>query len=509
MFLLAFSVSLCAGLFIQLLLLPHILPGLDAGHGLLRGGDWIGFHEDASAMAQKIAQQGWSAFELRPRGQAPIGVTAAIYALTGIHEPWILVPFQSAMFAVAVAGLFNIFRSIASVRVSLMASGPLILFPSTAFLYAQIHKDVWALAGTLWIVFVALSYARRRAWSVRQHMALFAINFAGVAFVWLVRAYALQIVLLGLVSAIGCLVLWKLISPIFRRGHEASPGWAGMIVCMLLVFAGSIDVPARLAGYVSPQIAQAIKPPNVVEGDRPVFEPILVPPDVVATLRPDQKALYDGRHYEELTKTFSPDQSSSWQKYQSTVRDIVKSLTPASDVAPAWVPAPIRERLSVLINLRRGEVLSALSAGSAIDNDVQMHDVGDMIRYIPRALQITLFAPFPDSWFRHGVSPGASIMLRVAAVEMTVAYIAFFGFFPLLLLSSKADKMRILFLFGFALPILCLLGITIPNVGTLLRMRYGYWYLMVGLGVVGWSLAIARWRRRTAGKVEPSPAAIV
>jgi len=190
------------------------------------------------------------------------------------------------------------------------------------------------------------------------------------------------------------------------------------------------------------------------------------------------------------------------------VRDIVKSLTPASDVAPAWVPAPIRERLSVLINLRRGEVLSALSAGSAIDNDVQMHDVGDMIRYIPRALQITLFAPFPDSWFRHGVSPGASIMLRVAAVEMTVAYIAFFGLFPLLLLSSKADKMRILFLFGFALPILCLLGITIPNVGTLLRMRYGYWYLMAGLGVVGWSLAIARWRRRTAGEVEPSPGAI-
>jgi hypothetical protein len=92
MFLLAFGVSLCTGLFIQLVLLPHILPSLDAGHGLLRGGDWIGFHEDANAMAQKIARQGWSAFELRPRGQAPVGITAAVYALTGIHEPWIMVP---------------------------------------------------------------------------------------------------------------------------------------------------------------------------------------------------------------------------------------------------------------------------------------------------------------------------------------------------------------------------------------------------------------------------------
>ena len=71
MFLLAFGVSLAAGLFIQLVLLPYILPDLDAGHGLLRGGDWIGFHDDAVALAQKIAQNGWQAFELRPRGQAP------------------------------------------------------------------------------------------------------------------------------------------------------------------------------------------------------------------------------------------------------------------------------------------------------------------------------------------------------------------------------------------------------------------------------------------------------
>src|SRR5690349_5577491 len=80
-FLCAFGLSLGVGLFIQLVLLPYILPGLHAGHGLLRGGDWIGFHEDAVALSQKIAEQGWQAFELRPRGQAPIGITAAVYVL--------------------------------------------------------------------------------------------------------------------------------------------------------------------------------------------------------------------------------------------------------------------------------------------------------------------------------------------------------------------------------------------------------------------------------------------
>ena len=497
-FLLAFAISLCAGLFIQLVLLPHILPGLDAGHGLLRGGDWIGFHNDAAAMAQKIARDGWHAFELRPHGQAPVGIAAAVYALTGIHEPWILVPVQAGVFAAAVVGLFNICRSIAPVRASAVAAGLLVVFPSTVLLYAQIHKDVWALAGTIWIVFVGLSYTRSQTWSLVQHSKLFGINLAGVAAVWLVRAYALQIVLLGLVAAIAGVTLWTLFSFLLRAKHNTWPSWVGFVICLLLVVAGSMDAPARLASYLSPQIAIAIAPPNVIEESRPVFEPILVPPRVLASLQPEQKRLYDGRHYEDLVKTFSADQKASWQKYQSGVRKIVNSLTPSADIAPAWVPAALRERLSVLINLRRGEVLSAVSAGSAIDNDVPIRNLGDMIRYVPRALQIALFAPFPNSWSRHGVSPGSSIMIRVAAVEMTVAYAVFFGFVPLLLATGKADKRSIVFLCCFALPILCLLGITIPNVGTLLRMRYAYWYLMLALGGVGWGLAIQHWRRRKA-----------
>jgi hypothetical protein len=95
-------------------------------------------------------------------------------------------------------------------------------------------------------------------------------------------------------------------------------------------------------------------------------------------------------------------------------------------------------------------------------------------------------------------------MIRLAAVEMTIAYAAFVGFVPLLLFSSAAHKRSIAFLCCFALPILCLLGITIPNVGTLLRMRYGYWYVMMGLGVIGWSLAMDQWRGRKAVKAEPS-----
>lgn len=505
--LLAFAVALAAGLFIQLVLLPHILPGLHAGHGLLRGGDWIGFHEDGVALAQQIAQHGWQAFELRPRGQAPIGITAAVYVLTGIHEPWILVPIQAAVFAIAVVGLFNICRSIAPVRNSAIAAGLMVVFPSTVLLYAQIHKDVWALAGTLWILFAILTYTRTRTWSWRQHAALLAITVAGIGLVWLVRAYALQIVLLGLITAVLLFVVSNLLSAAFGGAAKPWRDMGGIAICIMLVFAGAVDSPARLAQHVSPQIAKAIAAPNVVEGDRPVFEPILLPPNVIATLNSEQKRLYGEQSRIDFVKTLNPQQTASWKQYQVGVNAIVSALTPAAEVAPSWVPAPVRERLTVLINLRRGEALSAVSAGSGIDYEVPIRDVWDMIRYVPRALQIALFAPFPDTWFRHGVSPGASIMLRLAAVEMSIAYVALLGFVPLLLFSSAADRMKILFLCSFALPILCLLGITIPNVGTLLRMRYGYWYVMLGLGVAGWGLALERWRRWQSGKTIASPAA--
>ena len=42
---------------------------------------------------------------------------------------------------------------------------------------------------------------------------------------------------------------------------------------------------------------------------------------------------------------------------------------------------------------------------------------------------------------------------------------------------------------------------------TLLRMRYGYWYVMLGLGVAGWGLALERWRRWQSRKTIASPAA--
>jgi hypothetical protein len=232
----------------------------------------------------------------------------------------------------------------------------------------------------------------------------------------------------------------------------------------------------------------------------------MVPQGFEKTLAAEQKILFDERRFEDLVKTLGPDQLAEWQRWQTFVSKAVAAASPDEGIAP-WLPAALRHRLVTIINLRRGQILSALSAGSAIDYFAPMRNVTDMLRYIPRALQIALFSPFPNMWFQGGVSPGAGPMRAVAGVETIVSYVLLAGYFPLLFLASNRQRKRILLVCAFALPILCLLGVTIPNIGTLYRMRYSYFYLLEGLGIIGWGLAVSRLRtmRQRSAELYPVP----
>src|SRR5262249_7723224 len=102
-----FAYAAVAALLVQLVLLPHVFPAWHAGHRLLLGGDWLYFHALAAALAPRIPAQGGAAWELRPQGQPPSGIAAAIYALT-LPEPWALVPLNAALHATAGVVLLRI-----------------------------------------------------------------------------------------------------------------------------------------------------------------------------------------------------------------------------------------------------------------------------------------------------------------------------------------------------------------------------------------------------------------
>jgi hypothetical protein len=186
-------VVVVAGYLIQVVLIPAT--PWHAGDGLLLGGDWIYFHYLAEEVSRLIALNGWSAWSLRPDGQAPAGIAAAIYAFTGIHQPWVVLPINALVFSAAVACFYSSMLVVAPVRrLALLATLPMLLMPSMALVWGQLHKDVWALFGVLavlavWIRALALQ-PLPLIWGV---LLVILGNFS----IWLVRPYAMQLLLLG------------------------------------------------------------------------------------------------------------------------------------------------------------------------------------------------------------------------------------------------------------------------------------------------------------------------
>lgn len=225
-FFLAFAWSLIAGLLIQWVVLPA-LPGLHAGHGLMKGGDWIRFHREAVELASLMQDQGWQVWELRPQGNAPIGIAAGVYFLVGISEPWVVLPINAAVFALAAVSLHGVFASLAPGRLAFVATLPFVMFPSATLIYGQMHKDVFSIAGTLVIAFVWVRFAQRAEPGWRSVLGRVALMAVGCLLVWTVRPYLLQ----SLMAASLLTVL--LLGSMTGRGRGAL-WWGGILLCLLV-----------------------------------------------------------------------------------------------------------------------------------------------------------------------------------------------------------------------------------------------------------------------------------
>ncbi len=182
-----------AALFVQLILLPLLFPQWHAGEGMLAGGDWYGFHQLAVSLAEKIQAQGWSAWELRPQGQAPSGIAAIFYVLVSPH-PWTLIPLYAGLHATAAFVLFTIILRLTKNRVlSFIAVLPFWLYPSAMIWYTQIHKDGYLIAGTLLILLAWLRLGDAAIWKRWQGVLIsLALLFVGALLAWIVRPYSMQ-----------------------------------------------------------------------------------------------------------------------------------------------------------------------------------------------------------------------------------------------------------------------------------------------------------------------------
>jgi len=106
------------------------------------------------------------------------------------------------------------------------------------------------------------------------------------------------------------------------------------------------------------------------------------------------------------------------------------------------------------------------------DMGVRLRSLSDIINYLPRAMQLGFFSPFPNSWMDTGRQTGR-IGRMIAGCETLLWYV--------LLIASIycwwRDRRVLLALSASLLlsfVVITLLGLVVPNMGTLYRMRIGY-----------------------------------
>jgi hypothetical protein len=136
------------------------------------------------------------------------------------------------------------------------------------------------------------------------------------------------------------------------------------------------------------------------------------------------------------------------------------------------------------------------SKASNVDESVQFESWSDILRYLPRAMTIGFFAPFPNMWFAGGGLVG-NVGRRLSGIEMILTYVI--ELFAVAGIWSKRRQLAAWLLAFIVTAGVTGLGLTVLNIGSLYRVRYPFWMLMVVLGAGG-----AQWVAAKLSGSEPS-----
>ena len=246
-----FVYAALAAMLVQFVILPHLLPAWHAGDGLLVGGDWVVFHGYAANRAARIRAEGWSAFELRPYWNAPVGIASAIYALTW-PKPWTLIPLNAALHATAAALLFRLLRGVvADWRWALVGVAPFVFYPSALVWISQIHKDGVFIAGYL-CLFVAWAELARHDPETLHWRGLgraLVLLPVGLGAIWLVRPDLTRVAHAGAALALGVLAV-RIAVWIWRHPRVWQRGAAVLALAFVTTLASAwlTHVPALFSG---------------------------------------------------------------------------------------------------------------------------------------------------------------------------------------------------------------------------------------------------------------------
>ena len=209
-----FIYSSIVSLTIQFIVLPLIFPSLNRGFGVMDGGDWVVYHYWSEFYAQKIFENSWSYWSLRPQGFGLVGVTSAIYAFTGISKPFILIPLYSSLHALGSICIVLLMQKLGVKRsVAFFSALPYLIFPSSILWVSQVLKDVFTLNATLFMLYgVVCLFGVVKVNSIKagikSHLFSVILIYMSFLIVLVIRPYMVELNYLYLILLLIIFSVW-------------------------------------------------------------------------------------------------------------------------------------------------------------------------------------------------------------------------------------------------------------------------------------------------------------
>lgn len=428
-----FCYAVCMALIFQNVIVPN-MPSI-LGEGKLLANDAVYFDQVAWSMAAEIKLHGWGTWQLFPASGAAgnVAILAGLYAIFG-HDPSLMIPINSCLHAIGGVLIFWLAKELATNEKVALYSGIIagtlfVVFPSALSWYGQLHKDSFAIVGTLMFLLIWIKISKNP-----KDIAIWS---------WVLLGSGLSTFLIGIVRPYGLTILLVV----------------SLGALLLVTFNG---------------FAKSV--------ERCIFRRFILGSTVVAILF-SGVILTDGD-----AKQLDMGSNTTYQLPQTDQHTQADQLNQADWEwqYSKWIPNSVEKYVASAAKVRMHYIYwdQIEKAGSTMDPDIAPENIIDVVMYLPRSLQIATFAPFPSSWFTE-----KSVIRLLASVEMMVYYLCLIGLFFLLRYNRTPEVLLTIY---FSAAFLVILGFTIVNLGTLYRLRYAYFCIVLMLGVLGWIIFLER-----------------
>lgn len=193
------------------------------------------------------------------------------------------------------------------------------------------------------------------------------------------------------------------------------------------------------------------------------------------------------------------------KKYPSDQAGSLKSVADSSQRFPTslrWINAArggvaaqhgVGDRLARRISSMRSRFAASYSeSGSLLDAQVEFRNISDLVRYVPRAVEIGMWAPFPSTWFSAGRRVG-NLGKIISGVETLVIYLL--QALAAIALVREPRRLALWFVVAIVVGGVTALAFLVPNAGAIYRFRYVFWMLLVIAAMSGLKVFAAQRER--------------